>query len=172
MSLFRFCPSCGQRLPVPDVPPERLLRQDCPACGAVHFKNAKPTASALIIQDGRVLLGRRAVEPRRGCWDTPGGYLEPWEAPEDGVRREVREETGLEIEPTELLAILVDTYAEPGAYTLNLYYLARIVGGQLCAADDVAELRWFPADALPEVAFASGQRALELWRERHAAAEG
>jgi ADP-ribose pyrophosphatase YjhB (NUDIX family) len=169
MPLFRYCPRCGAPLAEPAAPPERTLRQDCAACGAVHYRNAKPTASALVIRDGQVLLGRRAVEPLRGWWDIPGGFLEPWEEPLVGVRREVREETGLEITPTAVLAILVDTYDDPATYTLNVYYLAEVVGGQLRAADDVAELRWFAPSELPNVAFASGREALRRWAARRLA---
>lgn len=166
MPLFRYCPSCGGPLAAPAGPPERVLHQDCPVCGAIHYRNAKPTASALVVADGRVLLGRRSVEPHRGAWDVPGGYLEPWEDPLDGVRREVLEETGLRIEPGEILAILVDDYDDPTVYTFNVYYLATVLGGDPRPADDVAELRWFGPDELPPVAFASGRAVLELWRRR------
>jgi 8-oxo-dGTP diphosphatase len=162
--LFRFCPQCSQVLPTPDGPPERVVEQPCPACGEVHYRNAKPTASALIVQGGRVLLGRRSIEPFKSLWDVPGGYLEPWEEPRDGVEREVREETGLEIALEQLLGIFVDTYGDPTSYTFNVYYLARSIGGQLQADDDVAELAWFGPDELPVVAFDSGRRALEIWR--------
>ena len=165
-SVFRFCPACGAPLPPPAEPPERLVRQQCPACGAIHYKNAKPTASALVVKDGRVLLGRRSVEPLLGRWDVPGGYLEPWEDPLDGVKRELLEETGLIIEPTDVLAILIDTYGDSSLYTFNVYYLARLVGGDMQPADDVSELRWFARDELPEVAFESGREALLLWAAR------
>lgn len=168
MALFRFCPACGRPLPMPAERPERVLRQDCPACGAIHYRNAKPTASALVVEAGRVLLGRRSVEPHKDAWDIPGGFLEPWEDPLDGLRREVLEETGLRVEPGEILAILIDVYDDPSVYTLNLYCLARVLGGDPRPADDVAELGWFGPDELPAVAFASGREALEIWRRRMA----
>jgi NADH pyrophosphatase NudC (nudix superfamily) len=77
---FRFCPDCGARLdPVPGRA-ERLVSQSCAACGAVHFRNAKPCAGALVVRDGKVLLGRRAVEPGLGCW-TFGRFPQPVGAP-------------------------------------------------------------------------------------------
>jgi ADP-ribose pyrophosphatase YjhB (NUDIX family) len=166
MPIFRFCPFCAHALPTPAELPERVVRQECPHCRAEHFRNAKPTASALVVRDGRVLLGRRSIEPHKDLWDVPGGFLEPWEDPLDGVRREVLEETGYEIEPGEVLAILVDVYDDPSVYTFNVYYLARILGGEPRPADDVAELCWFGPDELPEVAFATGRKALRLWRQR------
>jgi ADP-ribose pyrophosphatase YjhB (NUDIX family) len=133
----------------------------------VHYRNAKPTAGALIVREGKVLLGRRAVEPFLGWWDIPGGFLDPWEHPADGVVREVREETGLIVLPGELLSVIVDTYGDGGDYTLNFYYLAANVAGEPRPADDVAELGWFAPEALPEqVAFASGRQALATWQRR------
>ena len=169
MPIFRHCPMCGAPLPPPDVAPERVLHQDCPACGAVQYRNAKPTAGALIQRAGKVLLGRRNIEPFFGWWDIPGGFLEPWEHPTEGVRREIREETGLEVEPGELLVVNVDTYAygDGSDYTLNFYYLVDAPRGEPQAADDVSELRWFAPDALPDqIAFAAGRDALARWRER------
>ena len=166
MPLFRFCPDCAHPLPTPPADPGRVVHQDCPACGAIHYKNAKPTASALIVRDGRVLLARRAVEPFKDRWDIPGGFLEPWEDPLEGVKREVLEETGLRIEPTEIVGILVDTYDDPTLHTFNVYYLAQVVEGQPRAADDVAELRWFTPESLPDVAFESGREALKRWTEK------
>jgi ADP-ribose pyrophosphatase YjhB (NUDIX family) len=162
MYAFRFCPDCGAKLPLAEV--VHLLSQTCPACGAIHWRNAKPCAGALVVHDGRVLLGRRAVDPARGAWDIPGGFLEPWELPADAAVREIREETGLEVRASQLLTVVIDTYAERD-YTLNLYYLAEIVGGAPRPADDLAELRWFGPDELPtNLAFAHCSKVLAEWR--------
>jgi 8-oxo-dGTP diphosphatase len=128
-----------------------------------HWRNAKPCAGALVVRDGRVLLGRRAIEPSKGQWDIPGGFLEPWEHPRDGAVREVREETGLHVQTVELCSIVVDTYADR-AYTLNVYYLAEVLGGEERAADDLAELRWFAPQELPgQYAFAHCEQVLDTW---------
>jgi ADP-ribose pyrophosphatase YjhB (NUDIX family) len=119
--VLHYCPDCGAQLGPPAGPSERVVSQTCPSCAAVHYRNAKPCAGALVVRDGRVLLGRRAIEPARGSWDIPGGFLNPWEHPADGAAREVREETGLEVRLTRLLAVEVDSYEARG-YTLNLYY--------------------------------------------------
>jgi ADP-ribose pyrophosphatase YjhB (NUDIX family) len=116
-----------------------------------------------------VLLSLRAAEPNAGKWDLPGGYLEEGEHPLDGLRRELREETSLEIEPCELLGIWMDWYGDgPGANaTLNLYWTARVTSGEPVAADDVAELHWFAPAELPrpeEIAFRNTVEVLEAWR--------
>jgi 8-oxo-dGTP diphosphatase len=162
MYVFRFCPDCGAEMP--HVEAERVLSQSCDACGAVHWRNAKPCAGALVVQDGRVLLGRRAVEPARGAWDIPGGFVEPWELPGDAAVREVREETGLEVRLAGLLIIVIDTYAGRD-YTLNVYYVAEPIGGTLQPADDLAEVQWFAPDELPsQFAFAHCAEVLAEWR--------
>jgi 8-oxo-dGTP diphosphatase len=163
--LFRFCPDCGVRLREPEAPPERLAAQVCPACQAIHFRNAKPCAGALVVRNGQVLLGRRAIEPGLGLWDIPGGFLEPWEHPADGATREVLEETGLKIQTTSLLAVVMDTYHDQ-FYTLNVYYLAEVLDGDQQAADDLAELRWFsptPGSLPTEFAFAHCKRVIDTW---------
>jgi ADP-ribose pyrophosphatase YjhB (NUDIX family) len=169
MYVFRFCPDCGAALSAPTE--ERVLSQACDACGAIHWRNAKPCAGGLVVRDGRVLLGRRAVEPSKGAWDIPGGFLEPWELPVDAAVREIHEETGLEVRATGLVSVVIDTYAERD-YTLNLYYLAEIISGILQPADDLAELRWFGPDELPkDLAFAHSAEVLASWRARMGAAQ-
>ena len=142
----------------------------CPRCGSHYYANSAPTASALIEdEEGRLLLGRRALEPYRGFWDTIGGFLHEGESPEDGLRREVMEETGLEIELGPFLGVWMDRYghADDAVRTLNLFWVVRAVGGELAPADDVAELAWFDRDELPsadELAFDAIEHVLAAWR--------
>ena len=165
---WRFCPRCGAGI----EPAGR--RVECGACGFVHYANAAPTACALCVDErGRLLLGRRAHPPYQGRWDTPGGFLEEDEHPLDALRRELREETGLEVEPGRFLGVWMDQYSEDesGPWTLNLYWLARALGGEPRAADDVSELRWFGRDELPagdEVAFRNVVHVLRAWRDEQA----
>ncbi len=149
MPAFRYCPNCAALLPADPANPH--APQTCAACGATYYHNSKPTAGALIVRDGQILLVERAIEPFRGWWDIPGGFLEPGEHPADGARREILEETGLQIETEDLpFAIMVDHRDDTDEYTLNVYYAARVIGGDARPADDVASLRWFSLDALPE----------------------
>ena len=118
-----------------------------------------------------MLLARRAAEPFKGRWDIPGGFLEEGEHPLDGLRRELREETGLEVEPREFLGAWMDRYGgeSTAEATLNLYWTARAQSGEALAADDVDDLRWFQADELPapnELAFENVPLVLAAWRAR------
>ncbi len=110
------------------------------------------------MRDGRVLLARRARPPQQGLWDTPGGFVEPGELPEDAVVRELREETGLEVEPVRLIGFFLDRYGDDGVSTLNIHYEARVLGGEESPADDVSELGWFPLDAIPDARDRLSQR--------------
>jgi len=102
---WRFCARCGSVV----VPKDG--RAGCAACGNVYYAGSKATACAICIDDrGHVLLGRRADDPFRGRWDLPGGFLEEGEHPLDCLRRELREETGLEVEPLELVGIWMGRY--------------------------------------------------------------
>lgn len=159
---WRVCPRCGGPLGFGPLAGEDRDRLHCPGCGLVLYDNPAPTASALVVRDGRVLLTRRAVEPCRGMWDVPGGFVEPDEDPQDAVRRELREETGLRIEVERLLGIYPDRYGD-GPATLNIFYVARAEGDPE-ARSDVAEVGWFsPAEIPTELAFRNGRVALQDW---------
>jgi 8-oxo-dGTP diphosphatase len=157
------CPRCRHEL----EREEKAVR--CPSCGLCVYANPAPTASALVLDDeGRVLLARRSGDPGAGLWDLVGGFVEEGEDPLGALHREVREETGLEIEPVEFLGGYSDRYGEGGIYTLNLYWTARIAAGRVEIDDDeLAEVAWFAPDELPEdgeFAFANTLRALAAWR--------
>jgi 8-oxo-dGTP diphosphatase len=129
-----------------------------------------PGAQAVLQDDqGRVLLGRRAADPSKGLWDLPGGFLEEGEHPLVGLRRELLEETGLEIEPTKFFGIWMEPY--DGRWVLCLTWLARVAGGSERAGDDLVELRWFAPDEIPateELAFPSYAEILARWRDEQA----
>ena len=158
---WRFCPRCASAL---DIGAGTVA---CTSCDFVGWANSAPGAQALVEQDGRILLGRRAEEPSRGLWDVPGGFLEEGEHPLDGLRRELREETGLEVEVRELLGFWMEFYG--GRFVLCITWLAHAVGGTLAPGDDMGELRWFGPDELPasgELAFPTFAQILDLWRDR------
>jgi 8-oxo-dGTP diphosphatase len=147
-------------------------RQVCERCGRVVYPTAKPTAGALVVRDGRVLLVRRAIEPGRGKWDVPGGFMEPDERPQEGAIRELREETGLAVTLTDLLGFYVDDYpyGPPGSgeKVLIIYFLATATG-EPRPADDAAAIGWFAPGELPgpdELAFPHMAQALDDLRRR------
>jgi 8-oxo-dGTP diphosphatase len=145
-----------------------LAAQTCGVCGTTHYHGARPCAGALVVREHAVLLVRRALEPFKDYWDIPGGFLEAGEHPEEGARREVLEETGLEVKITGLHGIYMDRYGDDDARpTLNIYYLAAPIGGALRPASDASEVKWFAWNQLPErIAFAHAPKVLEDWRAK------
>ncbi len=115
------------------------------------------------------MLSRRAGDPFAGYWDLPGGFLNEAEHPLQGIRRELKEETGAVVEPVDYLGVWVDHYSEDqsGPATLNFYWTARVVEGEPEPADDVAELRWFAADEIPfdELAFRHLPEVISAWQQ-------
>ena len=163
---WKFCPRCKADLEVGEG------NAECPSCGFQYYAGSKPTACALCVgDDGRVLLARRAGDVYHGYWDLPGGFLDEGEHPLDALRRELKEETDLVVEPEEFLGAWMDHYSEDGTgpSTLNLYWTARVVGGELQATDDISEARWFGPEELPppeELAFHIAD-VLSTWRDQH-----
>jgi ADP-ribose pyrophosphatase YjhB (NUDIX family) len=141
---WRFCPLCGEAI-------EKVEdRAECRACGNVAYANAVPGVEAVCLDErGRILLGRRAFDPGSGLWDLPGGFMHEDEHPLEALRREVREETALEIEPLDFLGFWLEPY--DGRIVLCLVWIAR-ASGDARPGDDLVELRWFDPDGLPAAA--------------------
>ena len=158
MVKYSFCPYCQGELS------SKEDYYQCISCKKKVFIPSFPGVSIFPIKDGKVLLAKRGEEPRKGLWDSIGGFLKEGEEPTICAKRETKEETGLEIKLSDLLGIYTDSYEYEGQVyeTLNLYYLAEIIGGEIKAEDDVSELVWFPIEKLPEnVGFKSFGEALE-----------
>jgi len=107
---------------------------------------------SIIVKDGRVVLIKRGHPPLEGEWSIPGGVLEVGETLREGVIREAREETGLSIEPLDLLGVFDRVLRDAKGQVLYHYvlvdFLCRITGGELHAAGDAAEARWFVPEEL------------------------
>ena len=108
---------------------------------------------AVIVSGGRVLLVRRDTEPLRGEWSVPGGMLELGEKLREGVRREAMEETGLDVEPGEVLdvfdSIFTDALGRTQYHYVLIDYLCRPISGEAQAGSDVSDVRWVTPEALP-----------------------
>jgi ADP-ribose pyrophosphatase YjhB (NUDIX family) len=154
-----ICPRCGHEL---ERPPGKA---HCPGCGSMYYANSAPAVEGLLERGGRVLLAKRRIDPREGFWDLPGGFLEEGEEPLDGLRREFREETGLEVEPVEWLGAHLERYDH--YFVLGLTWLVR-GDGEPRPGDDVGELAFFGPGELPaEMAFQHQDELLRDWAVRH-----
>lgn len=123
-------------------------------------KRPVPGVGALIIEDGRILLVERGKEPLRGYWSLPGGAVETGESLEDALRREVREETGLEVEPLHLIEvferIMPGSDGETEYHYILIDYICRPAGGTLQASDDASQAAWFRHDEIAALKITEG----------------
>jgi mutator protein MutT len=158
---YRFCPVCGGPLAMRMLKAGEPPRLQCERCEFVLYLNPKVAAGAIIALDGRVVLLRRAVDPEKGKWVFPGGFVDRGETVHGAAVRETREEVNLDVEVTRLVGV----YSYPGNEVAIVVYAARAVGGELCAGDECLEVRTFAPDEIPwgELAFQSTREALTAW---------
>jgi ADP-ribose pyrophosphatase YjhB (NUDIX family) len=150
---MRFCSQCGAPVALRRPEGDTADRHVCTACGEIHYLNPKVVVGAVCRWQDRVLLCRRAIEPRSGLWVVPAGYLETGESTEDGARREAFEEAGARIEITGLLAV----YNVVRIGQVQLFYDARLLDPDLTVGAETLELDLFQWDAIPwdQLAFPS-----------------
>jgi ADP-ribose pyrophosphatase YjhB (NUDIX family) len=158
---FKYCPVCGTALALKEKGGEQ--RPACPNCRFVQFRNPTPGVVVLIEEDGQVLLGRRSGSYGAGKWGLPMGFIEFDEDFLTAAIREVKEETGLDVEIRSILSV-VSNFLSPRLHTLAIILLARVIGGEPSAADDLEALEWFPLSGpLPEVAFEADAHICERY---------
>ncbi|MGH2775382.1 MAG: NUDIX domain-containing protein [Actinomycetota bacterium] len=152
MKPFVHCPACASRLQDPNS--EGGSR--CPHCGRSWYRNSAPTVTAAIVDGDRVLVAIRAFDPKKGKADTPGGFLLPGEAPLDGLRREIREELGIEIDVSfdDFVQGVPHTYGDEEDWVLSLGFTARAKSVDLSPADDVADAVWVTYSELDDLDWA------------------
>ena len=154
---MNYCPLCGKQIV------QRLVagreRPTCRGCGFVHYEDPKLVAVALIPIEGKVVLGRRSINPRAGYWSFPSGYVNRGEAVEAAAIREVQEETNLAVEVEHLLGL----YSEAYNPIVLAVYTARAVGGCLKPGEEVSEVGLFSPHEFPELAFPNDHRILKDW---------
>lgn len=146
LNTFHHCPRCGS---------SRFVENDerskhCEDCGFTYYINASGAYVAFILnKKGELLVARRDREPAKGTLDIPGGFADPGETAEEGVAREVLEETGLEVVSTEYLFSIPNRYVFSGMTipTLDLFFRCDVADETaVSAADDAAEVMWIPIE--------------------------
>jgi ADP-ribose pyrophosphatase YjhB (NUDIX family) len=156
----RFCPACGrpveQRLLEADHRPRLVCAE-----GHITWRNPRVVVGTLPIQDGRVFLARRAIEPALGRWGNPSGFLEIGESAQEGARRETEEETELRVEVGRLIGV----YSRPHVGIITIAFEASVVGGRPEPAAETSEVRAFAPSEIPwdEIAFTTAESALRDW---------
>jgi ADP-ribose pyrophosphatase YjhB (NUDIX family) len=157
----RYCQLCGHFLVERAVPLDTRRRLQCEACGFVHYMNPRVVVSVIPVRDGRVLLQRRAIDPRSGYWTFPGGFLEAGERPEEGAAREAKEEAGLDVNVERLIGV----YARPQVAIVLVVYEGSAAGEAFVGDHESSEVRWFAPAEIPwaDLAFDTTEAALRDW---------
>ena len=160
---MNFCVICGhktaEKIPLGD----HQLRRVCTDCGNIHYINPKVICGALVLWENKVLLCRRAIEPRYGLWTLPAGYMELFETMEQGAARETREEAEAEIEIEQLYCM----YNIPRIGQIYVLFKAHLVNGMFGAGEETIESRLFEEHEIPwsELAFPSVEHTLKHYFE-------
>jgi 8-oxo-dGTP pyrophosphatase MutT (NUDIX family) len=154
-----YCPECGAAMGQREEGGE--IRSACTACEYVHFANPSPAAAVLVVDEGRVLLGRRKQGAGAGRWCIPCGFIEYHEDFLTAALREVEEETGVTVELTGLLDVYTNFLTEGN--TLVVVLLGHRLSGEPRPSEDMSEVQWFHPEALPEMAFEADKHVIATY---------
>lgn len=153
MDTFRYCPVCGKCT----FEENDWKSKRCRSCGFVYYYNPSSATAALIENErGELLVVRRGKEPAKGTLDLPGGFCDCGETAEEGVVREIREETGLEASVVRYLFSVPNIYRYEGfdVHTVDMFFLCRAECTKSAkAADDASETMWLPWSEIRAEAF-------------------
>lgn len=150
LELFHFCPKCGSE----DFEIHNALSRHCANCGFTYYQNPRASTAAFILNDkGELLVARRGKEPAKGTLDLPGGFVDNEENAEQGMVREIKEETGLTIgvDAVKYLFSIPNVYRYSGMdiHTLDFFFLCHADENAIVKADDdAAELTWIPLNEI------------------------
>lgn len=157
----RFCCCCGQNTVIAVPPGDSRERRVCPACGVVHYENPRVVVGCVPEHAGRILICRRAIEPRRGYWTVPAGFLENGETLEAGAARESVEEALARVEIGSLLAVV----NIPEACQVHVFFRARLATPEFGAGEESLEAMLVEPAQIPwqDIAFPSTTYALRRY---------
>ncbi len=158
---MKFCTECGHAVEHRIPPGDQLPRYVCPACGTIHYQNPKIVAGCVPEHEGRILLCRRAIEPRCGFWTIPAGFMENGETTQQAAQRESLEEACAQVEVGSLLAIVHVLHADQ----VHMMFRARLPVPQFAAGAESLEVMLCEEAAIPwdDIAFRSVDFALRRY---------
>lgn len=167
---MNYCSECGHRVTVRVPAGDSLPRYVCDHCDTIHYRNPLLVVGCVPEYEGRILLCRRAIEPRLGYWTVPAGFLENDETTEEGAARETEEEACARVRIGSALAMVNVVHVRQ----VHLFYRARMLDEAFAAGAESLEAKLLPPDQIPweELAFPSIRFCLESWlRDRDAGRE-
>ena len=169
MFLMKYCSSCGGNITYKTPKDDNRERAICDDCGIVHYRNPLIVVGCVAEKDGKVLLCRRAIEPRYGHWTVPAGFMELGETLAQGAARETQEEALADVEIGHQFASVDMT----GAGQVHVFFTGKLKGGY-GVGEESLESALFAEDEIPwdDLAFESGRFALEKYFEDRGANNG
>jgi len=158
---MNFCNQCGARVELRIPPGDLIARHVCDACGHIHYQNPKLVLGSIPEWEGRLLLCRRAIEPRYGYWTLPAGFMENDETVAEAALRETQEEAGARVE----LGAVFSMISVPRVNQVHVFYLARLGALEFQPGEETLEVRLFDEGAIPweQVAFRTVAATLRHW---------
>lgn len=159
---MNYCPHCGSDQLKREIPKDdHRLRTVCSNCSTIHYSNPLMVTGCLVLHEGKILLAKRGIEPRKGMWNLPCGFLENGEAVEDGAIREVMEETGIEVKIEKLHSI----YSVLPAEQVYAIFKADAVNDKYTLTPESTEIQFFDPLEIPweEIAFSANVHALQTY---------
>lgn len=160
---MNYCSQCGESVDLQKISGDDRPRHYCANCDTIHYQNPKLVVGCLPVWEEKVLLCKRAIEPKYGLWNLPCGYLELGETVEEGAIRETREEANAEVELLGPHAI----FSLPHISQVYMHFLARLINGEYGVGDETLEAGLFAEDEIPweDIAFSSSTFALKKYFE-------
>jgi ADP-ribose pyrophosphatase YjhB (NUDIX family) len=158
---MKFCSNCGAAVARRIPPGDSLPRAVCDACGSIHYENPKLVLGAIPEWEGRVLLCRRAIEPRYGYWTLPAGFMENSETAGDAAARETLEEAGARIEIGPAFSMVSVPYVNQ----VHIFFRARLLDLEFKPGDESIEVALFEEARMPwkDIAFRTVGLTLKHW---------
>ena len=160
--IANYCAFCGGLLESRHL--SGRMRPFCPRCETPVYFDPKVAVVVFIERDDRVLLIQRAVDPGKGKWALPAGFVDHDESPETAAVRETLEETGLQVRIVKLLEVFPKR--DHGLADIVIAYSADVIAGEAQAGDDAAAVGWFARENLPPLVFYPSITLTRLWSER------
>lgn len=163
---MNFCSNCGARVALRIPPGDNVPRYVCDVCGTIHYQNPKLVVGCVPEYEGKIVLCRRAIEPRRGFWTVPAGFMENGETLQQAAARESREEALIDVEIGSLLSVVHVLYA----HQVHLFFRGRMRSGSFGAGVESLEVKLLHPDDIPwaELAFPSTEFTLRRYLEDRA----
>lgn len=158
---MKFCSVCGQAVSLRIPPGDNRERFVCESCGTVHYQNPRNVVGTVPVWEEKVLLCRRAIEPRYGYWTLPAGFMEMGETTAEAAARETLEEAGARVEVQHLFSLL----NVPHVHQVHLFYLARLLDLEIAAGEESLEVRLFDESEIPweDIAFPTVGQTLRFF---------